>query len=568
MPGFRLCILVLACAATWLALGAARGHCQSPSGPTAPSGAATAEPLAPSPPSAPDDSKATNEPQVVEVRVVGNRATSLSKIHGVLSTRAGRPFDQGALENDVRKLAAKGWFLDVKTLREDAPGGVIIIFQVAERPTLEYVKYVGNEKIYTKTLAKQTELKRGDALDPYAVEDGRRKMEEFYHGKGYNNVKITILEGTKPKDRGAVYQIREGEREKVWSVKFVGNTIASDSRLKTQVQSKPPIAWFFRGYVERKKIDEDVERLTAYYRSLGFFRARVSRELEFNEARNWLTVTFYINEGPRYRIRNVTLIGNTKFTNEQLSEHLQLKSGEFFDQAKSTKDLNTMKDIYGGVGYIYADVLPEPRLLEEPGQLDLVYNVSEGDRYRIGRINIRIQGENAHTRHNTVRTRMSIRPGDIADIRELRKSERRLKASGLFLADPARGIAPKIVFVPPDENEASLASQPDPPENIRGQSPDPPSRDRRIDVDLWAVPDPNAKESPVEQAQPVQQNGASLRRPAMPHVTACMWSRMPVSGPLAPAPVAFAPEAARAAAGARYAPAGAMFPPHSMSVTQ
>ena len=111
-----------------------------------------------------------SEVNVVDVRVVGNRATSLSKIHGVLSTRAGRPFDQGALENDVRKLASKGWFLDVKTVREEVAGGLIVTFQVVERPTLEYVKYLGNEQFRTSVLAKQSEIKRGDALDPYAVD--------------------------------------------------------------------------------------------------------------------------------------------------------------------------------------------------------------------------------------------------------------------------------------------------------------------------------------------------------------------------------------------------------------
>ena len=33
-----------------------------------------------------------------------------------------------------------------------------------------------------------------------------------------------------------------------------------------------------------------------------------------------------------------------------------------------------------------------PRFLEEPGQLDLVYNIAEGDRYRVGKINIQHQG--------------------------------------------------------------------------------------------------------------------------------------------------------------------------------
>lgn len=494
-------LLAIACQAI---LGAPGAAAQAPGEPVFPPAESVAKPAEVMPtPAATGGPARAPEPTVVDVRVVGNRATSLSKIHGVLATRAGRPFDQGALENDVRKLVAKGWFLDVKTLHEEVPTGIIVTFQVVERPTLEFVRFVGNVKIKSKTLAKQAEIKRGDALDPYAVEEGRRKMEEFYKTKGYNNVRITILEGTKPKDHGAIYVIHEGPAQKIWKVNVVGNSIDSAARLKTQIQSKPPYFYFFRGYVDRKKIDEDVERLTAYYRSLGFFHAKVSRELEYNDEKSWLTLTFYVNEGPRYKVRNVTFIGNSKFSTAQLSENLKLKPGAFFDQTKSTKDLNEIKDRYGGVGYIFTDVTPEPRLDEQPGQLDLVYNISEGDRYRVGKINIRIEGDNPHTRHNTVRTRISIRPGDIADIRELRASERRLKSSSLFLNDPTRGIAPKLAFVPPDSDEVeNVADRRKRPDRFRGQSPDSPSRDRLIDVDAAVMFDP-APSAPA--AAPTQQ---------------------------------------------------------------
>ena len=32
------------------------------------------------------------------------------------------------------------------------------------------------------------------------------------------------------------------------------------------------------------------------------------------------TLTFVIDEGPRYRVRGVSFVGNRKFTNEQLGE--------------------------------------------------------------------------------------------------------------------------------------------------------------------------------------------------------------------------------------------------------
>ncbi len=60
-----------------------------------------------------------------------------------------------------------------------------------------------------------------------------------------------------------------------------------------------------------------------------------------------------------------------------------------------------------------------------------------------------IKGENPHTQITTVLNRLSFQPGDIADMREIRDSERRLKASGLYLVDPTKGYPPKIALNKP-----------------------------------------------------------------------------------------------------------------------
>ena len=105
-----------------------------------------------------------------------------------------------------------------------------------------------------------------------------------------------------------------------------------------------------------------------------------------------------------------------------------------------------MQDKYGEVGYIFADIQPETRFLEQPGQFDLVYKIEEGDRYRVGRIDVKIGGDNPHTRRTAVLNRLSLRTGDIANTKKLRDSERRLKASQMLASNPSQGQVPKIVF--------------------------------------------------------------------------------------------------------------------------
>ena len=493
-------------------------------------GWAAAQPPTPLPPvtaesAGPPAAATATRDGIVEVRIEGNHATEVAKLPKLV-TRAGQVFDPQAIEEDVRTLHRTRKFVDVHPKYVRVPEGVIVIFQVVERPMFRYVKYVGNQHMTTRALRKKAEIDVGDSMDPYVVEEARRRIESHYHEKGYEAARVTTVEGDKPGDKGAVFLIDEGKNRKALWTSFVGNTIASDARLLTQIKSKPGVLWLFGGDVDRSVIDADVEALTAYYRSLGFFQAKVGREVQVVHEgnRDWTHLTFVISEGPRYTVRNVSFVGNSKFKSEFLERDLKLKSGEHFNQSKMDVDLGLIRDIYGGRGFVFADVRADPRFLEEPGQLDLVYNVTEGQRYRVGKINVRIRGEHPHTRHSTVLNRLSLRPGDILDIRKLRDDERRLKASSLFMADAAKGQGPRIVFSKPDGEDTAVAQQPERP-GYRGQSPDD-EGDALVDLVLegeWtsgqqiAVPPAAPAPAPAALAsQPVWRGQSPLVQPAVP----------------------------------------------------
>jgi len=269
-----------------------------------------------------------------------------------------------------------------------------------------------------------------------------------------------------------VYLINEGVKQKVRTVTFQNNTIASDGRLKTQITSKPPLLYLFKGEFDRGKIEQDEHKLVDYYRSLGFWKARVGHEVVFTESQKWVDLRFVIDEGPRYKVSSIEFIGENRFKEVELSKNMLLKSDQFFDRGKLERDVNMMKDMYGGDGYVYATVEPDQRFAENGDpEMHLVYHIEEGQRYAVGDVNVKIVGDNPHTRRNTILNRVSLHPGDVLDTREMRASERRLKASNLF-ANQTPAEEPKITFKDPDLGVENLAENPDAPGKARGQSPD------------------------------------------------------------------------------------------------
>jgi outer membrane protein insertion porin family len=401
-----------------------------------------------------------------------------------IKTIADRPYDVRTIEEDVKKLEKSKLFVPGSVnveYQRVGERGIVVIYHLVENPTIKYLRFFGQVKVKERHLKKQSGLKVGDPVDAFMVKDGASKVEEYYHEKGFNKATVKVIEGTGKDDRGVVYVVNEGQKQKVAKVEFEGNKIADDGRLKTQIQSKPPLLWVFKGEVDRQKIEEDIGRLLDYYRNLGFIRARIQRELVWNQDQNWLTVRFIIDEGPRYKVRSIKFVGQKLFSAEQLGEKLKLKEGDYFDKSKLDKDRVAIQDKYGMKGYVFAAIQQEPQLNSDPDaldQIDLVYQIEEGRPCVVSRIDVKIAGDNPHTRRNTILNRVSLHPGDLLSTKELRNSERRLKGSALFKNTP--GEEPQIKFERPDlSGEMGLADRPAGPGGFRGQSPDTPRREAR-----------------------------------------------------------------------------------------
>ena len=415
----------------------------------------------------------TGKEVVVGIKFIGLVTVKEQTARRHVKTIEGRPFNQKTVHDDVRRLTQQGLMPEVSFQRV-GDNGIVIIFSVVEKPTIRYIKFHGNKKIRRRALLKQCGLKEKEEFLIEAVKDAKNRLEEFYHEKGYNNATVKIIEGVKPHDRGVVFLINEGQKQKVFWVEFEGNKIASDGQLRTHIKSKPPLLYLFKGEVERQRIEEDVGQLVEYYRGLGFFQARVGRELLYNEKQNWLTIRFVIDEGQRSKVRKIEFVGSKLFSREELMADINLHEGEYFNQAKREKDKIALEDKYGAKGYVFAVIQPDITYDEAPGEVELVYQIEEGKPCVVSRVNIKIHGDNPHTRRNTILNRVSLHPGDLLSTKEVRDSERRLRGSSLFLNKP--GEEPKITFERPElggvGNIAERQGGPNDPNGFRGQSPD------------------------------------------------------------------------------------------------
>jgi len=252
----------------------------------------------------------------------------------------------------------------------------------------------------------------------------------------------------KPGDHCHVDSADAERKPPIVDPRFVGNAVVTDRRLREIVGPDLDGTWDSKPKLDLGPVDECVERLTDHYRGLGFFRARIRRGLQLKQGPDRLVVVFVIDEGPRYGIRKISFAGNFRFSDEKLADKLKLNAGSRFQQAQMDDDVAAIRDEYGRLGYIFADVKVDVRFVEEPRELDLVYLIAEGKRYRVGRIDVEIPGTASLETLSSVLQCLCLKSGDIVDLAELRESERRLRALDWSGEQPSVVMRPAITLGP------------------------------------------------------------------------------------------------------------------------
>lgn len=411
---------------------------------------------------------ASGDPVVIDVKFIGNTQVPISEVKKHVKTRKDRPFSITQVEEDKRALMQTKKFIDVRVdIKKDTtnPNGRIVTFELIGRRLMLYVKFVGNQGYSRDRLLEESQLKVNDALDPISVRQGKERLESFYKMNGFKKVHIEILSGDRPDDRGVVFLIDEGVKQRIAKTEFVGNSaIVSTDRLKAKIESKPGFLWmFFKGKFTRKQLDDDIETLTNYYRDLGFYHAKIDADFQEGEGitglgkkNAWITIRFIIHEGPRCRVNNIKFIGNTLFSESEFLDEMYTQSGEYFSGPRLIQDIAKIRDMYGNEGHVFANVKDDTTLEDE--LINIVINIKEGKPAQVSDLSVEIVGKDGaepYTKQTVVIDVLGsrLKPNSKLKLFDINRSKTSLTYSGIFENNPAMGKSPVIEFHEP-KNEA------------------------------------------------------------------------------------------------------------------
>jgi len=372
--------------------------------------------------------------RIIELLVKGNRRIETGVILNAVRLKAGDAITNEKVDADVRAIYKLGHFDDVAAEVEKNDKGVILVYRVAEKAFVREIRFVGNDKIGADKLRQTCELKLNNVFSPKVLALSVQKLTKAYHDEGY--FLASVVPSTEKRPDGGVtvvFKITEGEKILIKIIRFEGNKVFTDKRLKKVMETGE--AWFLSWITDAGTYKEEVAKNDAnliadlYYNN-GYITAKVSEpKVDMLQDKSGLVLTFTITEGDQYRVGALAFKGELLESEEELAKKTKLKAGEVFSREVLRSDIATLTDLYTDRGYAYANITPQTKIDPRAKTIDITFDCEKGEKVYIDRINI---NGNTKSRDKVIRREMKLAEGDLYSSTAIKKSKQQLKNLGFF----------------------------------------------------------------------------------------------------------------------------------------
>ncbi|HZN56578.1 MAG TPA: outer membrane protein assembly factor BamA [Planctomycetota bacterium] len=371
---------------------------------------------------------------ILQIRIRGLQRESEAKILESLRIRVGETYDHQKVSLETGTLYGTKKFrrvLDPEVIESE--NGVTITFTVEERPIIQAVEFQGRRALKEGKLRGDIESKSGGLFSEASLQRDRELVLEKYLEAGYLFATVRTEIRESPQAVRVIFVIEEGTRVRIREVNFTGNKAITSGTLLSimNTREKDMLFGLLRpGYYDPEALEDDLINIRNYYGRFGFFDAQIEmQDLSLDAAKEKMTITIRVLEGPQYTFQGYRLSKNQVFTDDTLLGLTRAIPGQPFSADEVQRDQQEIKNYYGDRAYIFAKVAAKPEVSMEGHNVWMRLDVEEGNEIYIEQI--KIQG-NEKTQDRVIRRELEFYPGERVDRSKLAKSRSNLSRLQIF----------------------------------------------------------------------------------------------------------------------------------------
>ena len=405
----------------------------------------------------------------IRVRAEGGQASE-SFVLGHVALRTGEAFTRDAVASTVRSLYATGRFNQALVVPELDPktGQVDLLIIVEPRPLLREIVKGGRVDLIDleSDALKVAGFGVGEPLDAAAMQRAVSALQKELR-KERPFVVLTTKVVAVPTGVQVVLSASESPSLKIDVIRIEGASALTEKEIiagaELKTEERGFWSYLFLGALFSPRLDpeeyrRDCNRIRDFYRLKGYLDVEVIEQdpakaciiKDLQDGSGKLDVVFKVKEGRRYTIGALSITGNKLgasnpvFSVESLQKVVSEPSlrrgayrpevdrfiaGEAFATPALDAATEKLKEYYGQMGYLNAQVeaVRTPNL--QTGVIDVAFKIQEGERFTVRSLDI--QG-NTKTRATVIARELALSPGEVFDLARARVSEARLRNTQFF----------------------------------------------------------------------------------------------------------------------------------------
>ena len=189
--------------------------------------------------------------------------------------------------------------------------------------------------------------------------------------------------------------------------------------------------------------------MESYYRDRGYLKFSIeSSQISLSRDKKSIFITYNVNEGEKYTINDVDVIGEIPFEEEVYIEIVNSLKDQTYSQAQITSIEEFFVNVLGNRGYAFAEVKGDTEITDDSNEVKLIFSVIPGNKTYTRKI---LFTGNDVTQDHVLRREMRQFEGAPASNQLIEQSKLFLERTGYF-----KTVSVETVPVPGEEDKVDV----------------------------------------------------------------------------------------------------------------
>ncbi|MDE6183230.1 MAG: outer membrane protein assembly factor BamA, partial [Rikenellaceae bacterium] len=336
------------------------------------------------------------------------------------------------ISNALQLLWSQRYYSNVRAIVTLEGDDAFLEIALKERPRVSVWNVEGVGTGDKTEILKRLKLRERTELSDYALKNSVDIIKRYCAEKGFLNAQVDIRQQNDSLLDNFVivtFDVDKKSRVKIGRVRVTGNDNIPEKKLKTamkKTRERSLINIFKSAKFDRNEYENNSKHeLIDYMQGRGFRDARILSDSIYAINDKRIGIDINVDEGQKYYYRNISWVGNTKYSNEYLDQLLGIKKGDVYDKktmesrlglgVDGTKALMsgivTVSSLYQNDGHLTYMLEPVETVVAGDS-IDIELRMVEGKQFTVN--DVIISGNN-RTNDRVVRRELYVRPGELYD---------------------------------------------------------------------------------------------------------------------------------------------------------